>query len=977
MVRPSACLLLALGALVVACGDPSAEERFRSEVAPVLERRCLSPACHGVAPGAEVAGEVIDRRYFYVDVDDAGRIADADAAYENVKARINTVEAPEASTLLRKPLVLEAGGLPHAGGHPFARREDPDFEVVRRWIAAESGGGEGAPPESMTPLQRQFAADVLPVLRDRGCMISRCHGPLGFAGTAFVPPMDGAGGAFTVAEIRANYEAARRNLAIGGDATRSRLLVKALPLDAGGVIHRGGNDTFFPRVGGRDPRQDPGALAIVAWAEAERAAAVGAAAPATPAGLVFVRGPAAPRGLVELDVFRPGSDVYWLPSLAPGATAVNLTAAAHPGGPADVRDPAVSHDGTRVVFAMRTSADGGHDLYEIGLDGEGTRRLTFDGGEVRGGGRVVNRWPVYGPGDRIVFASTAAGEIDETGRALDVELYELREGATPLRLTFTPTPELAPTFLASGEFRGSLAFTTLRRDAGGPARGPIFRFAPDHDRAAHLQPEYHPHHGQTAPAAVTWALRELPDGRDVAVLLDEGNLWGGGALAVIERQLGPDVDPAAMGALSVPGFRHAVSRLEAPEGGLYRDPAPLPDGRVVVAWAPGPVDVTDPAAAPDTGLWLMTLENAPDGAAVVAGRELLADAPGLADDQPVVVAVRPDEDEPHAPVWDEVRATGILRHSGVPVIEAVNRVLVPSGEKPLRADGVAVRLVAFAPAGLDDGPAVDPAQIANGDPASTWWSNGVHGPRRLLAEVPLPADGTLYAELPARTAVRLQLLGADGMAVGATSRLWVNVQGGETFPQGVGPEHYPRLCAGCHGALDGDPASALPPPESLDAITGASVTLSTHEQRNPRRPLGPLPLAATPPADFHFRRDLGPILERSCALAGCHAGATPAGGLALTPAPTAFYDAAYEALQAFGDGSTGGKRWVDERGASAWGSFLMEKLTGRELGAPRPLDFRCPPAGSGAPPLEDAELRAFARWIDLGAIYRTPGVEEP
>jgi hypothetical protein len=153
------------------------------------------------------------------------------------------------------------------------------------------------------------------------------------------------------------------------------------------------------------------------------------------------------------------------------------------------------------------------------------------------------------------------------------------------------------------------------------------------------------------------------------------------------------------------------------------------------------------------------------------------------------------------------------------------------------------------------------------------------------------------------------------------------------------------------------------------------VTLSTHQSANPRRPLPPELCAS--PEGFHFRRDLAPILVRSCALGGCHAGAAPAGGLALTPTPTAYYDAAYEALQAFGDGSGAGKRYVNERDASARSSYLAEKLLGRELGAPRQLDFPCPPPGSAAPPLSDGEVRAFLRWIDLGAIYRTPGVPEP
>ncbi len=945
---------------LAACPAPGGEDRFADDVLPVLERRCLSAACHGVAPGAEAAGEVIDRRFFYVDVDHGGRATDVAAAYQNVKARINTRERPALSSLLRKPLALSAGGVPHAGGHPFDR-ESAGWTTLRDWIASEEGGGEGTSADALTALERQFAADVLPVLRDRGCMLARCHGAAQFAGLPLTPPMDGAGGDFSVAEIRASREAARANLALVGDPARSRLLRKVLPLDAGGIPHRGGNDLFFPRTGGRDPLDDPGARALLAWAEAERVA-LGFGAP-EPRGVVFVRGPATARAPLALDAFRPGSDLWFYPGLEPGATPVPLTATAH-AAPADIRDPAISLDGSRVAFAMRRAEDRCHDLWEIGLDGGGLRRLTSEG---------CNRWPVYGPGGRVFFASDRAGHADETGRARDLELYRLEADGSATRLTFTPTPEATPAFLAAGEFRGSLAFTTVRAAASG-GRGAVFRFPPDHDRAHHLQPEYHPHHGQTAPAPLVWRARELPDGRDVAVLLDWSNRWEGGQLAIVERQFGPD---AATGAVTVAGFQHAWTVLTPDAaiagpsaGGLWRDPEPLPDGRVLVARAGGPVDLDDDAAAPDTALVLISIDDRA-GRPRLAAPVVLHDSPGLADDQPAVVWARPAADDDHADAWD-TSAQGVLRHSGVAVVEAINRDLSPTIARMPRGDLVRARLLTWPSWDPDAVPAVDAARVANQDPASTWWSNGVHLPRPSLGEVVLAADGTLVAELPARRPVQLQLVDGDGLAVGAASRLWIHVQGGERFPQGAQVRDYGRLCAGCHGALDGDPDHAMGPLE-LDAVTQASVTLSTFAARDPRRPLPPVAVGGAGAKSFDFGRDLAPSLARSCAVAGCHVGAAPAGGLALTPTPTAYYDAAYEALQAWGPGSTGGKRYVDERNASARGSYLMEKLLGKELDAPRPLSGRCPPPGAPVPALDRDVIDALARWIDTGAVYRSPG----
>jgi len=168
-------------AIVAACPAPGPEDRFASDVVPVLERRCLAAACHGVAPDARAVGEVIDRRFLFVDVDGQGRVTDVAAARANVKGRINTVERAELSSLLRKPLALASGGLPHAGGHPFAR-DSADWLALRGWIDEEQDGGEGTARAELTALETQFADTVLPVLRDRGCMLGRCHGTTQFAG---------------------------------------------------------------------------------------------------------------------------------------------------------------------------------------------------------------------------------------------------------------------------------------------------------------------------------------------------------------------------------------------------------------------------------------------------------------------------------------------------------------------------------------------------------------------------------------------------------------------------------------------------------------------------------------------------------------------------------------------------------------------------------------------------------------------------
>ncbi len=933
------------------CGEPSARERFESDVVPVLEGSCAGTVCHGVAPDAEARGEVIDWTQLQIRVTADGRIADLDQAYAITKSRIDTIGRPELSTLLRKPLG-GAAGTPHLGGAAFTGRDDPRYRAIRGWIEIEDGGGEGGRIEDLPPAERRFAEDVLPRLAALQCMNAACHGPVA-PFTSFQPPVEIDGDlVFPFDAVRADYAAARMHLFLGGDPRLSRLVRKGLPLERGGIAHRGGNGIFFNQGAGDDPASDPTVAAIVGWADMEREAALGPGLPEV-RGIVLVRGPLAAEAPFAHDCFAPGSDLFVLEPPVPGGALRNLTAAAHPDGPADVRDPAVSHDGRRIAFSMRRGPGDAQNIYEIGVDGGGLRQLTHDAGPLPGGGRAANVEPTYGPDGRVYFVSTRAGHLTERGDAPDAEIWAVHpDGGEPERITHDPAPEAAPVFFGVGKSYGTLAFTVLRAEEGGD-RGIVFRAPLDHNKHYHGDPELHIHHGLTAPGEVLYGARATPDGRFVAALLDRGALWRGGRLAALDRQLGPEIPAGAEAEASVGGYRRAFALLDAPAPAgaapfsMARRPVPLPDGRVLVTLGADPID--DPAAPPELGVHVLTIEEDPaSGGPRVVAREALLDEAGIAERDAEPIVARPLEDDPsHELAWEPGAATGRLAYRHVETLEAIMSSLGPLGPKPLRGDLAYARLIEASP--------VTPADLAAG-PISA----GARGRSRILAEVPL-AGGSLFLEVPAGAPLRVQTLDADRMARGTQHRRWIDVAPGQLFPGGVAPELYPTLCAGCHGSLSGAPGDSGGPVP--DAITAASMTLATHEGLDPRRPLPPTPVGGAP-IEIDFRRDVLPILERSCA--GCHAGPSAAGGLDLQAHPTASFDSAYEALLAVGPGSGGGRRYVDEAGASARSSYLVERIYGRELDAPRPLGAACP----GDPPLGEEERLTIVRWIELGAVYR-------
>lgn len=933
------------------CGAPSARERFDQDVAPILESSCLSSVCHGVRPDAEITGETIDWSFFHVRLTGSGTIADLGQAYLTVKGRINTQEHPQLSSFLQKPLSEAAGGDAHLGGSQFSNSRHRDYRTIADWIAEESGGGEGN--EELSHEEQLFGDAVLPNLAARQCMNQSCHGAVA-PFTNFAPPVviDGAP-TFSRARVKQSHHAARVHLFLGGDPLLSRLVRKTLPVELGGIAHRGGNDIFFA-----EGANDPAVQAIVTWADAERTRELGTTKPSV-SGVVFVRGPVVPDRPFAFENSRMGSDLWVLEPATAAGTSRNLTQALHQ-APADVRDPAVRHDGKRVVFAMRRDQTEALNIWEIGVDGSNGRQLTHDAAALPGGGVLANAQPTYGPDGRVYFVSTRTGSIADGFDQLDTDVWAVDPETGDLeRLTQDPFPAATPTFFGVGKSYGTLAFT-LRRTLGGRFEAPVFRMPLDHNKKYHGDPELHIHHGITRSPLVTYATRVLPDGRFASVMLGKDNVWRGGKLTIFDRQFGPDMADALAQQPATGGFRHAFVDLSDDEvaasgqsaAGFYRHPAPLPDGSLLVTRSESAVDLNDPSASPEIGLRrLVLVESRELGGPRIETESVLVDEPGVAEYDAEPIVVRPLEDDPdHEPAWDSARSTdtGTVAFRYVETLEAIMANLQQHGKKTLRDDLVYLRLIESVP------------QTPN-EHSTAPVGLGSHGRARILGETPL-LGGSVYLTVPADTPFRVQLLNEDRMAVGTQHNRFNHVAPGEKFPGGVSPVLYPALCAGCHGTLSGDPTDAGGPVP--DIVTAASLTMATHENGDARRPRKPVSVGAERVA-VSFAADIAPLIARSCQK--CHDGALPPGDLSLAPSSSPPFDGAYLALLRKGPGSAGGFAYVDALTPSAFQSHLIERLYARELGAARSLE-----GGScvGEPPLSDDERSTFVRWVDLGAPYR-------
>ena len=970
MVRPSPELSAALALLLtLGCGgEPTARDLFVDTVVPVFDRSCGAAICHGYTAEGVASGEDINPDLFLYEVDDQGQHLDVEQIYVQALRIINTVEDPGFSSLVRKPLAEGYGGFPHHGGENFRTPTDGDLLAIEAWIMAEDAGGED--PEPLDAHEQLFADDVQPVLIGLGCASANCHGSAAAVPYRLQPGLDGL---FDIASTRANYEASIHMLSLDGDPLQSRLLAKSLPLYDGGVVHRGGNIAFLRGVD--DDRVAP----ITAWACEEREHRTGESCleetDAPLSGVVALRGELTPQDPFGADDWSPGTELVYWPVLDGDLTAGDPVVLVGAEGDVDVRDPAVDPTGTQVAYSLRTSADTGHEIWILDLATGESTAITDDAGPAATGGMMTHRDPAWGPDGTLWYVSSRDGMVAESGQGLDLDIYQvdLDTGVTTRR-SITPHIERKPTFYRIGEVHGEISFTTLRNTIRDQAVAHAFRFPPG------LKTEYHQHFGVTAPEDLLWDTRELADGRYVSVLGDLDNVWIGGRLGVLDRNMGAEwSSEATWDTVALPNYTEPLVRLDADAASegvtdrLYRDPAPLADGRVLVAVAEGPLDLADPEAEVQTAIAVLTLDEDEHG----AGPELtdrtlwLSDATrSIWDPEPVMVTV-PVPERPMK--WDPEAETALLKHNGLPMIDAILANLFPAGPKTLRDDLVGVRVIESVPVGADTWFPVAAEETMFGSDDATSVGIGGFGPSRVLAQLPLAGDGTFQLAIPAGVAFRIQGLDDQGRAAGHPHNRWIDTHPGQVIPQGA-PRHdedqfYAARCAACHGSADGDPNAVFIAP---DVMTTASVTLSRYEDQDPRRPIAATVAGDETRKSLDFQADVAPILAEHCA--SCHGGDSPAGGLDLEDTATTWFSVAYESLLQPGDESTGGRRYVAADDASARRSWLIEQLTGDELDAPGH------PGSPGEPHVADLtadDLGTLVLWIDLGATWQGPPEETP
>ena len=424
-----------------------------------------------------------------------------------------------------------------------------------------------------------------------------------------------------------------------------------------------------------------------------------------------------------------------------------------------IRDPDVSFDGTRVLFAWKKDLNkDDYHLYEMTPADGNVRQLTDGLG-------FADYEGAYLPNGDIVFNSSRCVQSVDCWWTEVSNLYTCGgDGRFLRRLSFDQVHTNYPAVTPDGR----VLYTRWDyNDRGQIYPQGLFQMFPDGTGQTE-------HYGNNSwfPTTILHA-RAIPGSRKVVCVLSGHHSRQKGWLALIDESLGRQENAGIQ--LIAPVRETKAVRVDAygQSGDQWQYPYPLSETEYLVTFLP--------QGAQRFAIYWMNINGE---------RELLVSDPRISCNQPVPLAPRP---VPHErPSLVNYRAgTGVVFLHDIydgPGLEGVPRGTI----KALRVVTMEFRAAAIGSNG-NSGP-------AGGAMASTPVSiQGAWDPKRVLGTATVHPDGSACFTVPARTPIYFQALNEKGHMV-QTMRSWSTLQPGETLS-----------CVGCHEVKGKAPAMTHSP----------------------------------------------------------------------------------------------------------------------------------------------------------------------
>ena len=473
-----------------------------------------------------------------------------------------------------------------------------------------------------------------------------------------------------------------------------------------------------------------------------------------------------------------------------------------------IRDPAVSWDGQRVLFAWKKSLnEDDYHLYEMEVASGKIRQITSGLG-------FADYEPAYLPNGDIIFASTRCVQTVDCWWTEVSNLYTCdHDGKFLRRLGFDQVHTVFPSVLDDGR----VIYTRWDyNDRSQVFPQPLFVMNSDGTG----QTEFYGNNSWF-PTTIAHA-RGIPGTQKVLAIFTGHHSTQAGKLGVLDPAKGRQENTGAQ--LVAPVRKTKADRIDSygQAGELFQYPYPLTENEFLVTYAPFGWEFQDRKdrrkGDAHFGIYWMDMEG---------HRELLVSDARVACQQPVPLvartrpAIRPG-------TVDYRKNTGTYYvqdvHAG-PGLAGV-----PHGAiKKLR-----VVALEFRPAGVGNngssgpgGGALISTPIAIG--------NGTWDVKVVLGDAKVHEDGSAFFTVPARTPLYFQALDEKGY-VAQTMRSWSTLQPGEN-----------ASCVGCHE--DKNTAAAVPLYASTLALKAGPQTLEPFHG---------------PARGFSFVKEVQPILDRHC-----------------------------------------------------------------------------------------------------------------
>ncbi len=626
-----------------------------------------------------------------------------------------------------------------------------------------------------------------------------------------------------------------------------------------------------------------------------------------------------------------------------------------------VRDPEVSFDGRKLLFAWRKTnkhlgtvgnlapATDNYKIYEMDLATRGLRALTDD----RTYGADFE--PCYLPNGDIMFSSVRCVQEVTCGWGDGSNLFVMDgDGQYARRVGFDQTQTGFPHLLNDGR----VVYTRRDyNDRGQSYAHALFVMNPDGTQ----QTEYYGNNSM-APTSIQHT-RPIPGTGRAMGVAGGYHTSQGGKLVVIDPKKGSqnyegldfhNWEPTPLEQISDENYCRV--------GEQYCYPYPLDERSLVVSLEPigayltrdnGHLDASREQGVMLYKLYFMTLDGR---------RELLAAHPTLSCVQAVpVMARRPPA--ARASTVDYTRETGVCYVQNVyygPSAEGIK----PGSVKKLRVVELFYKPITIGAGGWSPNRAeVGPGRKYAGYGWHSVLPAGVGSAsfdtKEILGEVDVHADGSAMFEVPARTPVFFQLIDEHGLTV-QTMRSWATLMPGENFS-----------CVGCH-----EENNSAPLPQAMKTIA----------LQNPPQKLQPVPLITG--RSFSYPVMVQPVFDRHCA--DCHAPGKKAESIDLTAtlvkdnenddgsnSTRRQFNRSYLTLLKVqwdtSNGRTRGPR-LDEGRPNEWVSYYTRMAT-TELtppyyaGSTRSKLINMMQNGHGKTRVSPEEIAAVAAWIDLNVPF--------